>query len=355
VAVVALVSLAAVMLLAGASYARGAPAASFSLSPSAIQINPKRPNIVYASTVGDDIRQAGVFKSSDGGKTWSVANTGLTAPPGWRRYAIRVDDLALDARSPNVLYAATGLGVFKTSNGAKTWKLASNGIDLPTGYQHRLLEGSIEALAIDPMHRSTVYATNLGGVWKTTNGGVTWRNVLPRHFVYFGSLAIDPRRPKTVYASASATTPRESIYKSVDGGGSWRATGPDGLRGYLGGPIVVDRRQPATVYAGGARGLSASANGGRTWSRLLSLQRPRPFDGVTIALDPSRANVLYVGTTHGIMKSEDGGQTWSAPRLAGRSVGDIAIAPTQPQTIYAGGDGIWKSRDGGTTWHRLTR
>jgi photosystem II stability/assembly factor-like uncharacterized protein len=316
---------------------------------SALQVNPKRPNVVYASTLLTDLERRSVLKSTDGGQTWNAADTSLTepkAPAGDED--LRVDALALDPRSPNVLYAGTGNGVYKTSDGAKTWKLANNGIDLPTGHRHRLAEGSIYALAVHPVHASTVYAANFAGVWKTSNGGGTWRNVRPGQYL---SLAIDPRRPKTVYASAMKDqnkTTSSSIYRTVDGGRSWRAAGPSGLHdNYVGHPIVIDRRSPGMVYAGGSRGLFASANRGRTWKKVMSR-------GVeAIALDPSKANVLYVGTSHGVVKSEDGGQTWSAPRLAGRVVTSIAIAPTRPQTIYAGVQGgIFASTDDGTTWHR---
>jgi photosystem II stability/assembly factor-like uncharacterized protein len=316
---------------------------------SAIQVNPKRPNVVYASTLLTDLERRSVLKSTDGGQTWNAADTRLTepaAPAGDQD--LRVDALALDPRSPNVLYAGTGNGVYKTSDGAKTWKLASNGIDLPTGHRHRLAEGSIYALAIHPSHTSTAYAANFAGVWKTSNGGGTWRNVLPGQYL---GLAIDPRRPKTVYASGMKhqnTTTSSSIYKTVDGGGRWRGTVPSGLRDSYVRPIVIDHRSPGVIYAGGSRGLFASANQGRTWKKLMSR-------GVeAIALDPSHANVLYVGTSHGVVKSEDGGQTWSASRLAGRVVSSIAIAPTRPQTIYAGVQGgIFASTDDGTTWHRL--
>ena len=359
-----LLAAAVLMLLAGASYARAAIAAkTTSLSPSAIQIHPKRPNILYASTLGDDTRPGGVFKSADAGKTWNPANTGLTVPPNSPPDSqIRVDALALDPRSPDVLYAGTGLGVFKTSDGARTWKLASTGIDFGgDGLGHRLLEGFIWAVAVDPVHTSTVYAAG-NGVWKTTNGGATWKRVLSNGVV---NLGIDPRQAETVYASGvkgyQNKATRNSIYKTANGGSSWRATGPSGLHdGYFGHPIVVARRAPRTVYAGGSRGLYASANQGRTWRKLL----PRGIGA--IALDPSRANVLYVGTgAHGVFKSEDGGQTWAAPRLDGRTVTAIAIAPSRPQTIYAGVQwqtgpqewtgGMFASRDGGATWHRLTR
>jgi photosystem II stability/assembly factor-like uncharacterized protein len=351
---------AVLLLLAGASYARGAPAAeAFSLSPSAIQVDPKRPNIVYASILGDDTRPGGVFKSTDAGKTWrsGAANLGWKPPPG---HGLRVDALALDPRSPNVLYAGTALGVFKTTDGARTWKPASTGIDVCChSLRHQMAEGFIKAIAIDPVDTSTVYAAGDRRVWKSTNGGVTWKwkRALRR---WAGGLAIDPRRPETVYASMPPGYRLPArIHKTIDGGDSWRAIGRPGLHdNYFGHPIVIDRRSPGMIYAGGSKGLFASANQGRTWKKSLSR-------GVgAIALDPSRANVLYVGTwPHGVFKSDDGGQTWSAPRLAGRAVTSIAIAPTRPQTIYAGVQwksapqewtgGMFASTNGGATWHRL--
>jgi photosystem II stability/assembly factor-like uncharacterized protein len=323
------------------SRAGEAPIAESSLYISAIRVDPKRPNIVYASTLLTDLERRSVLKSTDGGQTWRAADTGLTepaAPAGEKD--LRVDALALDPRSPNVLYAGTGNGVYKTTDGAKTWKLASNGLDLPTGHRHRLAEGSIYALAIDPLHTSTIYAAGRD-IWKTTNGGATWKRVL-RHGG--DGLGIDPRRPETVYAGSF-----DSILKTVDGGGSWHAIGPPDLHDNIWGhPIVADRHRAGMIYAGGSRGLFASGNEGRTWRRLL------PSQVRAIALDPSHANVLYVAADSAILKSEDGGQTWSAPRLDGRGVTSIAIADTRPQTIYAGvGGGMFGSTDGGVTWHRL--
>ena len=114
---------------------------------------------------------------------------------------------------------------------------------------------------------------------------------------------------------------------------------------------MVDGRPPGIVYAGGSRGLYASATQGRTWRTLLPVGRAGGVQA--IALDPSRANVLYVGTaTHGLMKSADGGRTWSTS-LDGRGVSAIAIARTRPRTIYVGAGGIFASTDGGSTWNRL--
>jgi photosystem II stability/assembly factor-like uncharacterized protein len=153
----------------------GSPAA-YSPTPSAIQVDPKHPNIVYASALGDDTHEGGVFKSTDAGKTWSLADTGLSNPSSpTDSEDLRVDALALDPRSPDVLYAGTGLGVFKTTDGAKTWNLASTGIEFSSGIFHRMLEGFIYEIAIDPVHTSTVSATGSNGViWKSTDGGSTW-------------------------------------------------------------------------------------------------------------------------------------------------------------------------------------
>jgi photosystem II stability/assembly factor-like uncharacterized protein len=352
---------AVVMLLGGASHALGARAPILPRYISAVQVDPKRPTVVYAAAV-----HTGVLKSTDAGKTWNATNRGLTPPPG-SPPAIRVDALALDSRSPSVLYAGTGLGVFKSSDGAKTWRRASAGIDFRDDpLEHRLAEGFIWAIAV---HGSTVYAAggsrSAGGIWKTTNGGATWRRVLRSSVV---NVAIDPLRLETVYASGISEGRSEptttSIYKTVDGGSTWRASGPPDLGDpYFGHPILVDRQRAGSIYAGGSRGLFASANEGRTWRRLLALRNA--FSGVNaIALDPVRANVLYVGTaTRGVVKSVDGGQTWSTPstpRLGsvGRGVTAIAIARTRPQTIYAGvygqgQGGMFASTDGGATWHRL--
>jgi photosystem II stability/assembly factor-like uncharacterized protein len=351
-------SAAVVVLLAGAGYARGAPANSEGFALSAVQINPKNPNIVYASSLVSDADKRSVVKSTDGGQTWNTADTGLTNPTSPTDSTdLRVDALALDPRSPNVLYAGTGLGVFKTTNGAQTWKLASKGIDVGGGLAHRMYEGFIYEIAVDPVHTSTVWAAGRG-VWKSTNGGATWKHVLRRYAAI--SVGIDPRRPETVYASltgnARAAGGLSAIVKSVNGGHTWRATGPTDLRdNYFGHPIVVDGRSPGVVYAGGSTGLFASRNKGRTWSKLLS---PDSSSGhvVAIALDPARANVVYVGgsgTNGSLLKTDDGGQTWSKLRLG--DVGVIEIAPTRPQTVYAGGfgDGLWKSTDGCATWHQL--
>jgi photosystem II stability/assembly factor-like uncharacterized protein len=143
----------------------------------ALAVDPTTPTTLYAGTYG-----GGVFKSTDGGATWSAVNTGLTNKSVWA--------LAIDPTAPNTLYAGTYGGVFKSTNGGASWSAVNSG----------LTNTAVFALAIDPTDSNTLYAgTYGGGVFKSINGGTTWSatgagptNVL--------ALAIDPSTPTTLYA-----------------------------------------------------------------------------------------------------------------------------------------------------------
>ena len=264
---------------------------------SAIQINPKRPNIVYAEPLGP---LTCVLKSTDAGKTWSVADTGLTNPTSpTDSEDLRVDALALDPRSPNVLYAGTGIGVFKTTDAAKTWTLASTGIELwprraraPHGRK-----ASIWALAVDRdcRHRRCMPPTQ-EDLRKATNGGATWKHVLrqgrfrsqsghrpasARDRVcgrnHVGKPHLDPQdnRRWRQLACDWAARPRRPLLRPPDRGRS--ASGGDRLRRRI--ERSLREREPGSHLEQGA-------------TTPGSIQRSK----LAIALDPVRANLLYVGT-----------------------------------------------------------
>jgi photosystem II stability/assembly factor-like uncharacterized protein len=115
----------------------------------ALAIDPTNPQVLYAGTDGD-----GVFKTTDGGASWSAASSGLTY--------FYILSLAIDPTNPQVLYAGTdGCGVFKTTDGGSSWSEASSG----------LANSNVLSLAIDPSNPQLLYAGTDGGVFKTTNGG----------------------------------------------------------------------------------------------------------------------------------------------------------------------------------------
>jgi hypothetical protein len=160
----------------------------------ALAVDPNTPTTLYAGTYG-----GGVFKSTDGGATWSAVNTGLSNKSVWA--------LAIDPTAPNTLYAGTYGGVFKSTDGGASW--SANGL---TG-------NGVFALAIDPNTPTTLYAGTNGGVFKSTNSGATW-SATGTGPTNVRALVIDPTTPTTLYAGTNG-----GVFKSADGGVNWSATG----------------------------------------------------------------------------------------------------------------------------------
>jgi photosystem II stability/assembly factor-like uncharacterized protein len=153
-----------------------------------LAIDPIDPDVIYAGTqacLEGFCHIAGVFKTTDGGASWGGANSGLPVGDGFSF----IGSLVIDPQHPNVVYAASNDGIFKTVDAGVSW--------------NRLRAGGI-AVAIDPRNLNTLYATGLG-VWKSTNGGASWSAAssgLPKADCC-ASLAVDPQDPNVVYAALS--------------------------------------------------------------------------------------------------------------------------------------------------------
>jgi photosystem II stability/assembly factor-like uncharacterized protein len=232
-----------------------------------------------------------------------------------------------------------------------------------------------------------------GGVWKTTDAGVTWRPLFnDQGSASIGALAIAPSDPKVIWAGTGQIHQRwdiasgDGVYLSTDGGASWRHVGLEATRHI--GSIWVDPKDPsvAVVAALGhvfgpndERGVYRTADAGATWTRVL--QRGPDVGAVDIASDPGTPDLLYAslwqvrrhpwldyfqppeGPGSGIYKSIDGGRTWSPagtaglPKIMGRI--DLGVAPKRGgKRVWAGvdakeGGGLYRSDDGGATWTRI--
>ena len=257
-----------------------------------------------------------------------------------------------------------------------------------------VMSGRIADIAVPPAERpgdrlgKTVYvASAAGGVWKTTNGGVTWTPIFDDQRVSsIGSVAVAPTNANIVWVGTGesnnlrSSSWGEGIYKSTDGGETWTHMG---LRGSQHIPrIVVHPTNPDIVWvaamgplwdSAGERGLYRTNDGGRTWQLKKALG---PFTGFTdIVLDPRDPNTIYAasyqrerksysfvagGPESGIWKSTDGGETW-VQLTNGLPAGDkgrigIDVARSQPNTLYATvsaeDGGIFRSDDAGATWRR---
>ncbi len=282
----------------------------------AVAIDPVAPNVVYAGT------QKGVFKSSNGGLSWSDPSNGALD-------GTNVHCLAIDPLTPTNVYAGTGRGVLKSTNGGATWS------DTRTaGAIYNLIFGS---------ERSTIYAADFddsGGypapsaVYKSTDGGEAWSRVAAGFSISPRTLVIDPTEPSTLYAG---TPDFGGIYKSVDGGSTWRGRA---IYGDYVTALALDPLDPSTLYASISAWASdysdfvKSTDAGSTW-RSLSISGM-----IALAFDPRDPSTLYAATYSGVFRSTDGGVQWHEfnTGLTDRRIAALAIDWTGTR-LHAGGVG----------------
>jgi photosystem II stability/assembly factor-like uncharacterized protein len=250
--------------------------------------------------------------------------------------------------------------------------------------------GRIVGFAVHPKDRSHYFvAVASGGVWKTTNAGTSWTPVFDGEGSYsIGCIVMDPKNPSVLWVGTGENNSQRSVgygdgvYKSTDGGKNWQNVGLKTSEHI--GKIVIDPRDSDTVYVaaqgplwkeGGERGLYKTIDGGKSWSRVLTID---DNTGVTdVILDPRNPDVLLAaswqrrrhvwtiingGPSSGLHRSTDGGKTWKKV-TNGLPEGDIgriglALAPTDPDVVYAiveasdRAGGIFRSADRGVTWEK---
>ncbi len=253
--------------------------------------------------------------------------------------------------------------------------------------------GRISDIEVDPFDSSTWFiGVGSGGVWKTTNAGVTFTPVFDDQPTYsIGDIAIDPTRPDVVWVGTGENVSGRhvgwgsGVYKSTDGGSTWRNQGLETSEHI--GKILVRPDDPDIVLVaaegplwseGGERGVYRSADGGASWTRTLELDE---HTGATdLEFDPADPNTVYAATYQrrrhiwgfmaggpgsGIHKSTDGGLTWRevTEGLPSGDMGKIglAVTPADPDLVYAtieskgGQQGFYRSTDKGESWeHRNT-
>jgi photosystem II stability/assembly factor-like uncharacterized protein len=216
--------------------------------------------------------------------------------------------------------------------------------------------GRVVGFAVDPNDRAKYFAAVAsGGVWKTVNGGTTWTPVFDNYGSFsIGYIALDPKDSAVLWVGTGENNSQRSVaygdglYKSEDGGRTFRKVGLEKSEHI--GKIVIDPRDSKTVYVaaqgplwgpGGDRGLFKTTDGGKTWKNILNISE---HTGVTdIAVDPSNPDIVYAaswqrrrhfftlingGPESALYKSTDGGATWNKLRggLPSGEVGRIGIA-----------------------------
>ena len=332
---------------------------------SAFAFDPRAPDTVYVATSGEGGDRGGlVYKSTDAGEHWRS-----TTPADWTR----VDALATDPRHPDTLYAGTGIAVFKTVDGGRTWEGSSGGLfsgpsQIGPAPADRRRYGWVTALAVDPTDSGIVYAATPTGIRRSTDGGRSWSTVLrPGKYVAGAALVIAPTRPQVVYVAASVVGPAGCgvnapvrcrvgnwLYGSGNAGKSWRRSRLPLEGGGSSIILAADSLRPARLYVAQTRHAFASADAGASWRSIVSGTPKRDISSVVV--DPRRPGVAYlVEGLHGdVLKTTGGGRTWIHVGRVG-SPALIALDPARPRTIYAAIDRDHRSRvlrstDGGRTW-----
>nr|MBA2329376.1 hypothetical protein [Flavisolibacter sp.] len=262
----------------------------------------------------------------------------------------------------------------------KNWNPRSIG---PAG-----MSGRVTAIDVVVNNPNTWYVgAASGGVWKTENSGANWTSLFDdQENINIGSIAIQQSNPNIVWVGTGEGNPRnsinigEGIYKSIDGGKTWRRMGLEKTRNIH--RVIIDPGNPDIVYAGvignpyadhPERGVYKTTDGGATWNRILyTNERSGTGD---LVMDPSNPNKLIAamwehrrtpwdfksgGAGSGLYVTYDGGHNWkklgTANGLPAGELGRIgvAFARSMPSRVYAkveaAKNGLYESNDGGTNW-----
>ena len=292
--------------------------------------DPSDPNHILLGTSAGQL-----FVSRDGGKSWSpFAHLGAEDD-----YVL--DHIVFDPANPATIYVAGWSlydkdqgDVFRSDDGGRTWRALA------------MVHGkSVRALAMAPSDHNTLVIGALDGLFRTRDGGATWSRISPENhpeIKNIESVAIDPVDPDVIYAGTFHLP-----WKTEDGGKNWHSIQEGMLLDSDVFSIIIDPGRRATVFVSACSGIYKSVNAGTLFSRIKGIPHSAIRTRV-LKQDPKRPGILYAGTTGGLWKTFDGGTTWelySAPDII---VNDILIDPRQPERVLLGTDrgGVLSSDDG---------
>ena len=326
----------------------GVPNNSPNVGRIGLAISASSPNVLYAIYADNTGFFEGIYKTTDGGLTWSQTNDGalsnLFSSFGWYFANIRVDPL-----NPNTVYAL-GLDVFKSTTGGNSWfdNSATMHVD-----QHDLF--------IHPLNASWLLAGNDGGLYLSQNAGGSYAHFENLPITQFYTCSLDFQNPERRYGGTQDNGTNRTTTGQLD---DWsRILGGDGFY------VLVDPTDNRYVYAESQYGgLTRSTNGGASFVNALNGvdSGDRRNWNSPLALDPNNPQTLYFGTNR-LYRSTNRAVSWSAisPDLSdGPGNGNlvfgtlttIAVAPTDSDVIYAGLDdgNVWVTENGGASWSRIS-
>jgi photosystem II stability/assembly factor-like uncharacterized protein len=299
----------------------------------ALVVDPSNPDRFYFGTLDGQI-----YTSSDGGKHWQLLYN-------FGKPRLFVDNIIVDERNPKVIYVGAHRhnqpgGFFKSTDGGVTWRENA-----------QLRNEALHSLAQSEADPNTLIAGTFTGVFRSDDAGETWRQLPTQSepgLIHVESLAIDPRTSNTIYAGTFYLP-----YKSVDGGQTWNSIKNGIIDDSDIFAIDIDPRDPNHIIASACSGIYESKTGGESWRKVQGIpsqsRRTR-----AILQHPSVPGLVFAGTTEGFWRSDKGGDpdSWMVTTSRQLEINSIAVHPSRPDTIFIGTNnyGVMVSTDAGKTF-----
>jgi photosystem II stability/assembly factor-like uncharacterized protein len=324
----------AATLLMTASLASTAGAASWApTGPTggdvrALASDPRDPQTLFLGTADGFL-----YRSGDTGQSW------LRQAPGFPKRGQSLDNIAVDPRGRLLVgywdVEGKGGGVARSLDGGRTFEVLTG-----------IAGESVRALAIAPSNPDILVAGAISGVFRSDDGGDSWRRISPPGHAELRnveSVAIDPKNPQVAYVGTWHLP-----WKTLDGGKTWRLIHTGMIDDSDVFTITLDRRSPSIVYATACSGIYRSGDGAGRWAKVRGIpgssRRTR-----ALAQDAQAADTIYAGTTEGLFVSEDGTGSWRLATAKDLVVNTIAALP-DVLLIGTDGAGVLRSTDGGRSF-----
>lgn len=299
----------------------------------ALVVDPHDPDRFYFGTLDGQ-----VYTSTDGGKRWQLLHN-------FGKPRMFVDHIVVDSRNPKTLYVGghrhdVAGGFFKSTDGGVTWRENA-----------QFKDQAVHSIAQSESNPDTLFAGTYTTIFRSDDSGETWKqlpttNVTGLHHIE--SLAIDPRTANTIYAGTFYLP-----YKSEDGGKTWRVIKNGMIDDSDIFAIDIDPRDANHIIASACSGIYETKNAGESWRKVQGIpsqsRRTR-----SILQHPSVPGVVFAGTTEGFWRSDKGGDpdSWMVTTSRQLEINSIAVHPSRPENVYIGTNnyGIMVSNDGGKSF-----
>src|SRR6266513_3040525 len=360
----------------------------------AVTIDPKNPKVIWVGSGESWMRNSvsigdGIYRSADGGENWT--NLGL-------KNSEHIVKILVDPTETNTVYVCVPgklwsdsdeRGVYKTTDGGKTWTKVLKSANLSTG---------CSMMSMDPSHPKTLYAgmwdfrrrgwtfrsggdsaaaLSGSGLFKSTDGGATWSELpagaagLPPKPWGRVAVTVAPSKPEVVYAFIEAVPPLNALYRSNDAGKTWQMLDRSQnmiWRPFYFAKLIVDPRDPERVYKvdGGLQDNSSWVGPSEFPGGITNHQWENMYggDGFWMFADPTDPDYLYAEAQGGEIgrvnrKTHESRNIRPLPRYQEKKLRfnwntPIHISQTQPGTIYIGAQVLFRSKDFGQTWERIS-